>query len=106
MNSIERVTKALKHQEADHVPVYPLINSISRNYLGINYAEWTKDPHKCAQAIIKATEECDVDVICTLVDLSIEAADWGMEMDYPEDKAASPSIAVSYTHLDVYKRQL
>ena len=92
MNSIERVTKALKHQEADHVPVYPLINSISRNYLGINYAEWTKDPHKCAQAIIKATEECDVDVICTLVDLSIEAADWGMEMDYPEDKAASPSI--------------
>lgn len=78
MNSIERVTKTLNHQEADRVPVYPLINSISRNYLGINYAEWTKDPHKCAQSIIKATEECDVDVICTLVDLSIEAADWGM----------------------------
>ena len=90
MNSIERVTKTLNHQEADRVPVYPLINSISRNYLGINYAEWTKDPHKCAQSIIKATEECDVDVICTLVDLSIEAADWGMEMDYPEDKAAGP----------------
>lgn len=91
MNSIERVTMALNHQEPDRVPVYPLINSISRNYLGIDYAEWTKDPHKCAQAIIKATEECDVDVICTLVDLSIEAADWGMEMNYPADKAASPA---------------
>ena len=92
MNSIERVTMALNHQEPDRVPVYPLINSISRNYLGIDYAEWTKDPHKCAQAIIKATEECDVDVICTLVDLSIEAADWGMEMNYPTDKAASPAV--------------
>ena len=104
MNSIERVTKALKHQEADHVPVYPLINSISRNYLGINYAEWTKDPHKCAQAIIKATEECDVDVICTLVDLSIEAADWGMEMDYPEDKAASPSIEAFVKNAEEYDK--
>lgn len=89
MNSIERVTLALQHKEADYVPVYPLINSMSRQYLGINYEEWTKDPHKCAQSIIKATEECDVDVICTLVDLSIEAADWGMEMRYPLDKAAS-----------------
>lgn len=91
MNSLERVTMAINHQEPDRVPVYPLINSISRNYLGIDYAEWTQDPHKCAQAIIKATDECDVDVICTLVDLSIEAADWGMAMKYPKDKAAGPA---------------
>lgn len=92
MNSIERVTMALNHQEPDRVPVYPLINSISMKYLGYNYREWTLDPHKCAQSIIKATEECDVDVICTLVDLSVEAADWGMEIDYPEDKAAGPGL--------------
>lgn len=91
MNSIERVLKAIHHEEPDHVPVYPLINSISRNYLGIDYAEWTKDYQKCAEAIIKATDECDVDVICTLVDLSVEAADWGMPMRYPKDKAAGPA---------------
>ena len=90
MNSIERVVAVLNHQEPDRVPVYPLTNSISRNYLGIDYAEWTLNEEKCAQSIIKATEELDLDVICSLVDLSVEAADWGMEMRYPPDQAAGP----------------
>lgn len=91
MNSLERVTKIINHEEADRVPVYPLINSISMKYTGIDYAEWTLDPVKCAESILKATDALDVDVICTLVDLSIEAADWGMEMNYPKDKAAGPA---------------
>ncbi len=91
MNSMERVTKILNHQEADRVPVYPLINSMSYQYEGIDYAEWTKDVDKCASAIIKATDDCDVDVLCTLVDLSVEAADWGMKMAYYKNKAAGPA---------------
>lgn len=75
MNSKERVTLALQHKEADHVPVYPLINSVSRKALGISYEEWTKDVNKCAEAIIKTTEEVGRDCISTLVDLSVEAAD-------------------------------
>ena len=43
MNSIERVTMALNHQEPDRVPVYPLINSVSMQTLGIDYEEWSKD---------------------------------------------------------------
>lgn len=91
MNSIERVTKILNHEEADRVPVYPLINSISMKYEGVDYDTWTLNPEICARSILKATDECDVDVICTLVDLSVEAADWGMKMDYPKDKAAGPA---------------
>ena len=91
MNSIERVTRIIQHKEADRVPVYPLINSISYKYCGYDYAQWTLDPDKCAESIIKATDTLDLDVICTLVDLSVEAADWGMEMSYPTDKAAGPA---------------
>lgn len=91
MNSLERVTLALQHKEPDHVPVYPLINSVSRNSLGIDYEEWSKDPEKCAESIIKATEEIGVDVLCTLVDLSVEAADWGQEIEYGKEIAAHPS---------------
>lgn len=91
MNSLERVTKIINHEEADRIPVYPLINSISYKYTGINYAEWTQDYEKCAESIIKATDTLDVDVICTLVDLSVEAADWGMKMKYPKNKAAGPA---------------
>lgn len=91
MNSIERVMKVLNHGEPDRVPAYPLINSISMKYENASYRDWTLDPELCARSILKATEECDVDVICTLVDLSVEAADWGMEMKYPEDMAAGPA---------------
>ncbi|PAB60478.1 uroporphyrinogen decarboxylase family protein [Anaeromicrobium sediminis] len=91
MNSLERVRLTLQHKEADRVPVYPLLNSVSRKKLGINYKEWTQDVDLCAQSIIKTTDELDLDAICTLVDLSVEAADWGQEILYFEDKAACPS---------------
>lgn len=91
MNSMERVTLALQHKEADRIPVYPLINSVSRKALGISYEEWTKDVPKCAEAILKATDEVGCDCISTLVDLSVEAADWGQELEYSEDAAAHPN---------------
>ncbi|MEF9922528.1 MAG: uroporphyrinogen decarboxylase family protein [Anaerovoracaceae bacterium] len=92
MNSIERVLLTLDHKEADRVPVYPLINSVSMQTTGINYEEWSKDPKKCAESIIKATDEIGVDCICTLVDLSVEAADWGQKVVYSPINAAHPDM--------------
>ncbi|HZJ83138.1 MAG TPA: uroporphyrinogen decarboxylase family protein [Clostridia bacterium] len=90
MNSLERVSLILQHKEVDYVPVYPLINSISRNYTGIDYATWTQNTELCAESILKATEDLDLDVICSLVDLSVEAADFGQEVEYPKNDAARP----------------
>lgn len=92
MNSIERVTMALNHQEPDRVPVYPLINSVSMQTLGIDYEEWSKDVDKCAESIIRATDEIGVDAICTLIDLSVEAADWGQKVVYSPKNAAHPDM--------------
>jgi len=96
MNSMERIKLALQHKEADRVPVYPLLNSVSRKALGITYEEWSKDTKKCAESIIKATEEIGADCICTLVDLSVEAADWGQEIVYHDDSAANPKMDNRY----------
>lgn len=90
MNSLERVSLILQHKEADRVPVYPLVNSVSRKALSINYEKWTKNTELCAKSIIKTTEELGLDVICSLVDLSVEAADWGQELLYFENDAACP----------------
>ncbi|MGC2871718.1 uroporphyrinogen decarboxylase family protein [Ihubacter sp. rT4E-8] len=92
MNSIERVTMALNHQEPDRVPVYPLINSVSMQTMGINYEEWSKDVDKCAECIIRATDEIGVDCICTLIDLSVEAADWGQKVVFSPINAAHPDM--------------
>ena len=91
MNSLERVFLTLKREKTDRIPVSPLVNSVSRKALGINYEEWTRDVDKCAESIIKTTDELDLDIINTLVDLSVEAADWGQELIYFEDKAACPA---------------
>lgn len=92
MTSLERVVATIQRKEIDHVPVYPLINSISRKYCGINYSTWSQDPDLCAESIIRATEDIGVDVICTLQDLSVEAADFGQKVDYPLDDAAHPDM--------------
>lgn len=91
MNSLERVIATMKHEPVDRIPVYPLINSVSYKSIGIDYEEWSKDYKKCAESIIKTTKELGVDVVCNLVDLSVEAADWGQELLYFPDKAACPN---------------
>lgn len=92
MNSLERVTAAMLRQDLDRVPVYPLINSISRAYTGSTYALWCRDPDVCAESIIKATEDIGVDVVCSIQDLSVEAADWGQKVVYPDNEAPHPDI--------------
>jgi len=92
MTSLERVATILQHKEADRIPVYPLINSISRNYQGIDYPLWSQDMDQCAKSIIQATDDIGVDVICSLIDLSVEAADFGQKIKYPEQDAAHPDL--------------
>ena len=95
MTSRERFAAMLNHKTPDRMPVYPLVNSISRQSLGITYEEWTKDINKCAEAIIRTTDELELDCLCTLVDLSVEAADFGQELLYFKVKAACPDTATS-----------
>lgn len=90
MNSLERVSLALQHREPDRVPVYPIINSVARKVIGADYSDLALDSSICAEAIIKTTEMLDLDCICTLTDLSVEAADFGQKIIYPKDEAAYP----------------
>lgn len=90
MNSLERVALTLQHKEADRVPIYPLLNSVARKLVDAKYSDLAKDPEICAKAYIKLTEDYDLDVICTLTDLSVEAADFGAKIIYDEEEAAYP----------------
>lgn len=90
MKPIERVSLALQHKEPDRVPVYPLLNGISRKLVGANYEQWTKDAKTCSEAYIRVTEKFNLDIICTLTDLSVEAGDFGQKLVYTENEAAHP----------------
>lgn len=90
MNSLERVVLTLQHKEADRVPIYPLLNSVARKLVGATYADLARDPEICGKAYIELTEKYDLDVICTLTDLSVEAADFGAKIVYDDEEAAYP----------------
>ncbi len=92
MKSIERVVLSLQHKEADRVPVYPLLNGASRRLVGADYETWANNAEVTAEAYIKVTEQFGLDVIVTLTDLSVEAADFGQKLIYPVSEAAHPDF--------------
>ncbi|MGI6541927.1 MAG: uroporphyrinogen decarboxylase family protein [Limnochordia bacterium] len=91
MKPIERVALTLQHKTPDRVPVYPLLNGVSRHLVGANYYKWATDADVCAEAYMKITEQEGLDVIVTLTDLSVEAGDLGQELVFPENEAAHPN---------------
>lgn len=91
MTSLERVTLALNHQEADRVPVYPIMSGVTRKLIGASYKDWATKADVCAEGFLKSAEQFDIDTIVTLIDLSVECTAWGQELVYPEDTAAHPN---------------
>jgi uroporphyrinogen decarboxylase len=105
MKPLERVALALQHKTPDRVPVYPLLNGISRHLVGANYRQWATDADTCAEAYIKITESEKLDIICTLTDLSVEAGDLGQDLNYPENEAAHPNhLNQMLKSIDDYKK--
>ena len=90
MTPLERVVAAIEHREPDRVPVYPLLNGCNRRLIHASYPDWSLKPEVAFEGYVRATEQFQVDVICTLIDLSVEAADFGQTILYPENEAAHP----------------
>ena len=93
MTAYERVVKALNHEEADRVPVYPILCGINRRLVGATYPQWSTDPEICAAGFLKTAEEFDLDCLVTLIDLSVECDAWGQKLIYPENEAAHPDYS-------------
>lgn len=91
MNSMERMVKTINHEEADRVPVFPVIAGAARRLVGASYPEWSVNADLCAESFIKAQKEFDMDCVVTLIDLSVECTAWGQELVYPETEAAHPN---------------
>lgn len=76
MNSMERMVKCLQHEEADRVPVYPVLGGCVRHLVGASYKERSTNEDICAKGFIKAREMTGCDCIATLIALSVECSAW------------------------------
>lgn len=90
MSSMERVVATLKGEETDRIPVCCLTVGVTRHTIGCSYPAFSRDSEIAAQAILMTNRLVRDDIILCFTDLSVEAADFGQTVIYPEHSTAHP----------------
>jgi uroporphyrinogen decarboxylase len=90
LSSIERVITAFRHKEPDRVPVTPILCAGARQIKGISFPDFATDAEKAADVYCSGFEFVGGDLLILLWDLSVEAADFGQKVIYPENSTARP----------------
>ena len=90
MTSLERISTALGYQKPDRVPVAPLFCGASHRVLGTTYDIWSQDAAVATKSLLASHELLGFDAFVTLVDLSVEAADFGQKVIFPKNSTAYP----------------
>ena len=93
LTSVERTFSALYHHEPDHVPVTPLLCSAARQIQGISFPDLSLDGEKAAEVFYSGWDFVGGDLIVLMLDLSVEAADFGQAMEYPGMTTARPDYS-------------
>jgi uroporphyrinogen decarboxylase len=93
LTNFERMLVTLRHKEPDRVPCCPIICGAGRRLIGNTYAEFCADPVIAAESFVAGFNLIGGDGVVALVDLSIEAADFGQKVIYPNSSTAHPDYA-------------
>lgn len=93
LTNFERILVTLMHKEPDRVPCCPIVCGGSRRLIGRNYAEFSTDPKAAAECLLAGFNYIGGEVVVPLVDLSVEAADFGQRMVYPLNSTAHPDYS-------------
>lgn len=93
LTSIERVFASLFHKEPDHVPVTTLVCSAARQIKNIPFKDLSENGDLAAEVFASGFEFVGGDMVVLLMDLSVEAADFGQGMIFPENSTAHPDYA-------------
>lgn len=90
LTSMERVLMTLKGEETDRVPVCSLAVGVSRKMTGTGFPDFSIRSDAAAESMILANQLVGDDVILCFTDLSVEAADFGQSIIYPDHSTAHP----------------
>lgn len=92
LTSLERVTLTLERKEVDRIAAVPLVCGASYRVLGTRYDKWSNDAEIATKSLLAAQELIGQDAFLLLVDLSVEAADFGQELLFPKYSTAYPNF--------------
>lgn len=83
----------LEHKRPDRIPCNPMISAASRRLVGVTYRDFVQKPEVAAKSLLTAFELIGGEGILPVTDLSIEAADFGQKIIYPEDSTPHPDYS-------------
>jgi len=86
MNAKQRSLAVLAGEQADRVPVFPLLMSFAVRLAGITYQEYASNGSSLAAAQINAAKRFDIDAITACSDAFRIAGDLGGDIVYYDDK--------------------
>lgn len=85
MNSYERFRNRLRGDAVDRPPNFDIVMAFAVHFIGLPLSRYYQDYRVLAEANLAVIEAFKLDIAQAISDPYREAADWGLEIDYPED---------------------
>ncbi|MHB1319621.1 MAG: uroporphyrinogen decarboxylase family protein [Anaerolineae bacterium] len=85
MNSMERTLARLAGESVDRPPNFDILMQYAAHLIGAPLSRYYQDYRVLCDANMAALEAFDLDIVQTISDPYREAADFGMEITFPED---------------------
>lgn len=85
MNSTERLSKRLRGERVDRVPNFDIVMAFACHLIGEPLSGFYLDHRVLARANFAVREQFDIDILQAISDPYREAADLGLEVEFPGD---------------------
>lgn len=95
-----------REKELDRVPNLNIFMFFAAKYIGKPFGQFCTDYRVLVEGNLAAAKDFDVDVLSSMSDPVRETADYGTELDYPEDDLPHPKQVLLPNIEDVEKLQL
>jgi MtaA/CmuA family methyltransferase len=85
MNGLERVRRRLRGEEVDRAPNFDIYMARAAHHVGRPLSQYYLDYRALVEANLRVADEFDLDIVQAISDPYREAADMGLEVEFPED---------------------
>jgi len=85
MNAFERFQRRLRGETVDRPPNFDIVMAFAVHFIGQPLSRYYRDHRVLVDANLAVIEAFGLDIAQTISDPYREAADWGLEVEYPDD---------------------
>jgi MtaA/CmuA family methyltransferase len=85
MNSLQRFNNLLHGKPVDRIPNFDIFMTRAAHHISIPLSKYYQDHHALCEANLAVLKDFDLDIIQAISDPYREAADIGLEVEFPED---------------------